>query len=288
MMGARRPLAVLFVVLGSLGAVLGVLLVRVDQAVFTRSTVANEVDRVLADPDINRLLVRTITNRVVDASGQDDQRAAVEQTVTAQVESPATQKALRATVLGAYDVLTTGDASTIDISLAERGAALRKELVALDPALDAQLPPADELVRFTLFPRDVLPWGYRAVDNSRSGSWTLLIVGLVLVGVALILGPGRFSLISLAGLVASIAMLVVWLLITFGIDRVIGGIDDALARRVSRLAADRVFGGVERLSLGVAIAAGVVCIAGALFTMIRNKYFPPKPKVVLQPGTPPR
>lgn len=287
-MGARRPVALALAVAGALAAILGILLVKADQQMFTRSTVVADLDRVLADPDVNRLIIRTVTDRVVELGGNGEQREAIEQTVTKQMESETAQKALRTAVIGAYDVLTTGESEVVDVTLADQGGALRNELVAIDPALDGVLPSADELVRFTLFERADLPWSYRAVESSRPAAWALFIVGCAMVLIALIVGPGRLSLVAISSLVASLGMLIVWLLVTVGTDRVIGAIDDALSRRVARLTADRILGGVEQLSLAVAIFGGVVFIGGALAAAIRNKYYPPKPKVVRPPVPPVR
>jgi len=275
-------------VVGALAAILGILLVKADQQMFTRSSAVADLDRVLADPDVNRLIIRTITDRVVELGGDGEQREVIEQTVTKQMESPTTQKALRSAVIGAYDVLTTGDTEVVDINLDDQGGELRRELVAIDPRLDDVLPSADELVRFTLFERAELPWSYRAVESAHSASWVLFIAGCVMVLAALVLGPGRLSLFAISSLVASLGMLIVWLLLTTGIDRVIGAIDDALSRRVARLTADRILGAVESLSLAVAIFAGVAFVGGALATAIRNKYYPPKPKAVRPPAPPVR
>ncbi|MFM8528257.1 MAG: hypothetical protein ACKOD2_01005, partial [Ilumatobacteraceae bacterium] len=239
-------------------------------------------------PDVNRLLIRTITDRVVELGGDSEQREVIEQTVTKQMESPTTQRALRSAVVGAYDVLTTGDTDVVDIALADQGGELRRDLVAIDPRLDESLPAADELVRFTLFERGELPWSYRAVESAHSASWALFIAGCAMVLAALVLGPGRLSLFAISSLVASLGMLIVWLLVTTGVDRVIGAIDDALSRRVARLTADRILGAVESLSLAIAIFAGVAFVGGALATVIRNKYYPPKPKVVRAPVPPMR
>jgi len=278
-MSARRAISVLLALVGSVIAVLGLLVVEAEKALFDRPHVEQAIDEILQDPDINRLLTREITKRAVTLGALTEQESLVKAYVEQQVESPAVQADIRAGVLAAYDTLMDTDNPRIDFNMANQAALVRSQLVMLNPELDSTLPPSDELLRFTLFQRPTLPWGYDLVQGTRDAAWTLFIIGAAMVVLALIIGPGRIGLFAFIAGVASLSMLAVYFLTLQGGSRVIGGIDDALQRRVARLSLDEFLRNANRLAIGVMIFAGIACIAGLLAGWIRMTYFPPKPKL---------
>ena len=277
----------LFALVGALVAVVGLVVAVADKEVFDRPTVERTVDKILADPDVTRLLGREIVKRAVLLGDLEEQRKLVQTYVDERLAQPAVQKEIRSGVFDAYNELIDTDHPRIDFNLPNQAKQVRRQLVALNPNLDETLPISDNLLRFTLFDRSSLPWVYDLVRSTRNAAWGLFIAGAALVLVALVLGPARVGLFSLASATASLSMLVVWLLFTTGANHVLGGIDDALSRRVARLATDQFLERVTRISLGVMIFGGVAFVAGLIAMWVRAAVFPPRPKMVRVKDAPP-
>lgn len=286
-MGVRRVVSVLLALVGTVVAVVGLVVVVADREVFDRPTVEGTVDRILEDPDVNRLLAREIVKRSVALGDLEGERKVVEAFVDEQLATPGVRQEIRTGVLGAYATLIDTENPRLDLNLPNEAQQVRRQLVGLNQNLDNTLPISENLLRFTLFERSSLPWAYELVSGTRSTAWGLFIGGAALVAIALLLGPGRLSIFTMAAAVASVAMLVVWLLFTTGANHVLNGIDDGLSRRVARLAADQFLRRVTRISLAVTIF-GAVAVVGGLVTMwVRATLFPPKPKITRVKGVPP-
>lgn len=286
-MGVRRVLSVLFALVGGLVAVVGLVVAVADKEVFDRPTVERTVDKILADPDVTRLLGREIVKRAVLLGDLEEQRKLVQTYVDERLSQPAVQKEIRSGVFDAYNELMDTDHPRIDFNLPNQAKQVRRQLVALNPNLDNTLPISDNLLRFTLFERSSLPWVYDLVRSTRNAAWGLFIAGAALVLIALVLGPGRLGIFSLAAATASLSMLVVWLLFTTGANHVLGGIDDALSRRVARLSTDQFLERVTRISLAVMIFGAVAFVAGLIAMWVRATVFPPRPKMVRVKDAPP-
>jgi hypothetical protein len=268
-------------------AVVGLVVAVADKEVFDRPTVEGTVDRILEDPDVNRLLAREIVRRSVALGDLEGEREVVQAFVDQQLATPQVRAEIRTGVLGAYATLMDTDNPRLDLNLPNEAQQVRRQLVGLNQNLDNTLPISENLLRFTLFERSSLPWAYELVSATRGTAWALFIGGAALVAIALLVGPGRLGIFTMAAAVASVAMLVVWLLFTTGADHVLNGIDDGLSRRVARLAADQFLRRVTRISLAVTIF-GAVAVVGGLVTMwVRAALFPPKPKITRVKGVPP-
>jgi hypothetical protein len=283
----RRALSVLFAIVGSLIAVVGLVVAVADKEVFDRPTVEHTVDKILADPDVSRLLGREIVKRAVALGDLEAERDLVQQYVNERLKQTAVQREIRRGVLDAYTQLLDTSDPRIDLNLPNQAKQVRRQLVMLNPNLDTTLPISDDLLRFTLFQRSSLPWVYDLVRSTRTAAWGLFIAGAALVALALVIGPGRIGLFALSAALASLGMLVVWLLFTTGANHVLGGIDDALSRRVARLSTDRFLERVTGISLAVTIFGAVAFVAGLLAMWVRVAVFPPKPKMVRVKDVPP-
>ena len=279
--------SVLFALVGALVAVVGLVVAVADKEVFDRPTVEHTIDKILVDPDINRLLGREIVKRAVLLGDLEEQRKLVQTLVDERLSQPAVQKDIRQGVFDAYDELMDTDHPRVDFNLPNQAKQIRRQLVALNPNLDSTLPISDNLLRFTLFKRSSLPWVYDLVRSTRNAAWGLFAAGAALVVFALVLGPGRLGLFSLVSATASLSMLVVWLLFTTGANHVLGGIDDALSRRVARLSTDQFLERVTRISLAVMIFGAVAFVAGLIAMWVRATVFPPRPKTVRVKDVPP-
>lgn len=286
-MGVRRVVSVLLALVGALVAVVALVVAVADKEVFDRPTVEGTVDRILEDPDVNRLLAREIVRRSVALGDLEGEREVVQAFVDQQLATPQVREEIRTGVLGAYTTLMDTDNPRLDLNLPNEAQQVRRQLVGLNPNLDNTLPISENLLRFTLLERSSLPWAYELVSGTRGAAWGLFIGGAALVAIALLLGPGRLSIFTMAAAVATVAMLVIWLLFTTGANRVLNGIDDGLSRRVARLAADQFLRRVTRISLAVTIFGAVAVVGGLLTMWVRAALFPPKPKITRVKGVPP-
>ena len=272
---------------GAVVAVVGLVVAVADKEVFDRPTVEHTIDKILADPDVSRLLGREIVKRAVALGDLEAQRKLVQTYVDERLAQPAVQAEIRRGVIASYTELMDTDHPRIDFNLPNQAKQVRRQLVALNPNLDNTLPISENLLRFTLFKRSSLPYAYDLVRSTRTAAWGLFIAGAAVVLVALVLGPARIGLFSLAAGAASLGMLAVWLLVTTGANHVLDGIDDALSRRVARLSTDQFLERVTRISLGVMIFGAVAFVAGLIALWVRAAVFPPRPKMVRVKDAPP-
>ncbi|MEY4372149.1 MAG: hypothetical protein RL219_918 [Actinomycetota bacterium] len=292
-MGVRRALSGIGATVGGVLVVLGLLLVLAKQSFFDDQRVGDTIDRIVADPDVARLLTREVTARVVAAGGLEAVEDQIREGVSAIIDDTSTQNAIRKAAQNSYDVLVNGDDDAIVFDLPDQAERIRSELVQFDPTLDDKLPPASELVRFTIVERNSLPSIYDWVNSAKSAGWALFIAGLALIVMALAVGPGRFGVFAWSSVLVAVLMFVVWLVVRLAVN---GATDssDLVSKRVARLGADEFLGSVYRVSIGVAIFGTVAFLAGLVATWVRNTYYPPKPRTQRVPrpqrsrrGTPP-
>ena len=218
-MGLRRAASASLALIGAVLAVLGLLVAKADQTLFDRASVERSVDKILVDPDISRLLAREITKRAVVLGNLGDQQQLVQDYVEQQVGTPEVQQEIRAGILAAYDSLVETNNPRIDFNMPKQGSIVRKQLVRFNPALDNTLPIGSDLLRFTLFKRPTLPWGYDLLKGMQSAGWAVFFAGLVCVLVGLLIGPGRFGLFAFAAAVGSVSMLIIFFLTSKEIGR---------------------------------------------------------------------
>lgn len=281
-MGVRRAISGIGATLGSVLVVLGLLLVLAQRSFFDEQRAGDTINRIIDDPDVARLLTREVTERVVSAGGLEAVEDQIREGVAAIIGDESTQDAIRKAAQRAYDGLVNGDDEAVVFDLPNQAKRIRNELVQFDPSLDDKLPPASELVRFTIVQRDSLPSIYDWVNGAKSAGWALFIAGLVLVVMALVVGPTRFGVFAWSSVLVAVLMFVVWLVVRLAVNSATDS-SDLVSRRVARLGADEFLGSVYRVSIGVAIFGTVAFLAGLVATWVRNTYYPPKPRKARSP-----
>ena len=277
-MRLRHTLSVLLAFLGGLAGVAGLVLLVARHSLFDRATVSRTTSTIVADPDVERLLGREITKRIVALGGLQQQNAAVEAVVAGVLTNPLVRQEVHAGVLRAYDVLVAANAETIVFDLPNEAIQLRAETVAVLPALDAVLPPANDLLKFELFRRTDLPQIYRIVKATRTAAWVLFIGGLACLLVALVISPSRFALFAGAAAVVVVSMFTAYALISTASAGAINSIEDPLSRRVARLATDSYLADLNNVAIGVVVFGIIAVIVGIGAAWIRGVLFPPSPK----------
>jgi hypothetical protein len=257
--------------------VFGLLFVLVQRSFFDEGRVGDTVDRIIDDPDIVRLLAREITDRAVAAGGLEAVEDQIREGVTAILDDGTTKQAIRAAALDSYDGLVNGSDETVVFDLPDAAERIRNEIVQFDPTLAERLPPASELARFVIVERDSLPALYGWLESAHSAGWLLFWIGIALVVIALVLGPGRFGSFAWSAFLVALLMFVVWLVVRLVVNSATDS-SDLVSRRVARLGADEFLGSVYRVSIGVAIFGTVAFLAGLVAIWVRNTYYPPKPR----------
>ncbi len=277
-MRTRRVLSVLCTLVGAIVALLGLAVAVANHSLFSRPAVSTTVSRIVADPDVERLVARQITTRVVTLGALQPHAGVVAAEVDNLVKAPAVQADLSAAAMATYDQLVSGTGPEITFNLPNEAAVVRTDLVALDARLNATLPDNAQLLRFTLFRRSTLPVTYHWAKRSRQVAEVTLIIGLALLVLGLALGPGRFGLLSwAAGCVGVIAVTMFISLETAASD-IIARMHDPVAARVTRLSTDTLLASLRHATLGVVIFSLVALVGGLVGVWIRATYYPETPK----------
>jgi len=270
----RRATSIILAILGALLAVAGSILAIADHSLFDRGEVQRTTEVIVDDPDVTRLLVREVTNRVVELADLQEQRNIVESIVTVAADDDDVRDELVDAVMVSYRDLRNGADDAIDLNLEDIAAPLRQQAVAFDPSLDDTLPPADELLRFELLDRRDLPQMYDAIETLRKAGWAFILVGLGIVIAAVAMGPSRLAIVAVACGTATAAMFFAVTWISTASDDAVDSVTDPLSRRVARLAVDEYLADLNRLAIGVVIFGVIGVIAGVGGTWLLNAIRP--------------
>lgn len=277
-MNVRKVISASLAFVGGLATVFGLVLLIAQHSLFDTGAVRATTEKVVADPDVTRLLTREISDRVIELGGLEAQRTQVEGVVELLLSDPNLKGEVTDSVLASYDELVNGNDATIVFNMPGRAKSIRNQAVRFFPDLDNTLPPADELLKFDLFERDSLPGLYSTVEAMRGAAIVIFIAGLVLIATALVLGPGRFGMFAWAAAVVTAGTFLAVTLITSGADSALDKVKDPLSRRVARLASDSYLNDLNDIALGVVIFGLIAFIAGLGGSWIRTSLFPPRPK----------
>jgi hypothetical protein len=280
MVNVRRTTALCLAIVGALVSVMGIILVVADRSIFDEGRIERITEEIVADRDVKRLLAREITNRLVELGDLASQRDIVSAAVDNSLSDERVQGEVVSSAMAAYEALVGSDSATIDFNLRRLSREARAAAVRVNPVLDQTLPPAEELLRFQLFAREDVPWQYDVIDGARKVAWWILVGGLMLIAAALVLGPGRFSLVAVAAAFGVAGMFLAAALISAATDSAIDGIDDQLSRRVARLATDGYLETMNHVALAVVIFGLITVVAGVGGSWIKNSLWPPNPHAV--------
>ncbi len=279
-MQARRLTAIVLALVGALAAVLGIVLLVADNSLFNEERVEKTTEKIVTDRDIGRLLIREITDRIVAIGDLETDRDNVEAVVTLVVSDERVQDEAVDAVLTSYDMLVNGQDDVIVFNMEDLARDVRRQVVAIDPSLDAQLPGDDEFLRFELLQRTEVPEALDVIHTARRGAWLLLVGGVTCIVAAVVLGPGRFGIFGLAAAVVVAAMFLTATLISTASNNAIDDIPDSLSRRVARLATDEYLSTLDHVAIAVVIFGLIAVIVGIGGSWIKNALWPPKIQTV--------
>ena len=279
-MQARRLTAIVLALVGALATVLGIVLLVANNSLFNETQVEKTTEKIVTDRDIGRLLIREITDRIVAIGDLETDRDNVEAVVTLVVSDERVQEQAVAAVLTSYDMLVNGSDNVIVFNMEDLARDVRRQVVAIDPSLDEQLPADDELLRFELLQRTEVPEALDVIHTARRGAWLLLVGGVMCIIAAVVVGPGRFGIFGLAAAVVVAAMFLTATLISTASNNAINDIPDSLSRRVARLATDEYLSTLDHVAIAVVIFGLIAVIVGIGGSWIKNALWPPKIQTV--------
>jgi hypothetical protein len=230
----RRVLSIALVVVGGVTIMAGWFVGWVNTRLFDTERVTAAATAVVTDPEVGELLVREVTDRVMDAIDTPQLRPQVEQIVSQVQRSSEFSDAFAQATRTIHRDFVDGTADPLVFDLQPVALRVRAAIVATEPRLEPQLPPADTLLRFELARRSDIPTVWTVLDRLRSSGEVLLVFGGCLIALGLALGPGRWLRFGLAGAVVVVSGLGMITFVRVFSRRVQYRSDDSLARIAAR------------------------------------------------------
>jgi hypothetical protein len=262
----------MLVLVGAATLAAGSVLWWTDGHVFDTEQVSTTTTDVLDDPQVQGLLSREVTDRVMEYVPDQTQRPQIANLVEKYVASEAALTLIDKGVRATHREFVNGTNPTVQLNLNDLATEVRLQLVAAAPELGNTLPAPDAWFNFQLLQRDELPQTYKWVERFHSSALALLVFGVCLVALALVLGPARWALLSATGVgVAGFGFVLVFALrraLKAGEDRV----TDPIARAASQSIFDIFFRDLDRQSVTLIVVGGVLALLGVSIGLIRPEY----------------
>ncbi len=269
---ARRILSTLLVVTGTAVVMLGLALSWASGHVFDTAAVTATTRTVLAEPGVQRLLEREITDRVMSYVVDERYRPTVAGIVKSAVESPESVELVAAGVGESHRSLVSGAQPVVELNLRALAADVRTRIIAVAPNLEAALPSPDGAFRFQIVRRSELPGTWRWVDGFEGSAAALVVLGAALAGLGFVLGPSRWALAILAGALVLAAGLFGLAVSHRALDEANARITDATAATAARAILGSVFRSFDGQARAVAVTGGFAVLIGVGVRLIRPEY----------------
>jgi hypothetical protein len=268
----RGIISTLLVLIGAAALAAGSVLWWTDGHVFDTATFTESTSKVLRDPQVQTLLSREITNKVMAYVESPELQPQVRLLVTQIVASEEALTLMDQGVVDAHRLLVDGTAPTLDLNLIALATEVRVRIVAAAPLLDATLPPPNNWFEFQLLKRTDLPKTYELVERFHSSAVALLFLGAALIGLALVLGPGRWALMMGSGLgVAAFGIAIVFAL-KKALQEGEARVTDPVAKAASKNVFSIFFHELNRQSITLIVIGGIVALLGVSIGLIRPEY----------------
>jgi hypothetical protein len=268
----RAVLSVMLVLVGAATLATGSVLLWTDGHVFDTEQVSTTTQDVLADPKVQGLLTREVTDRVMEYVPDQTQRPQITTLVENYVASESALTLIDQGIRTTHRQFVKGTDPTVQLNLTSLATEVRLQLVAAAPELANTLPAPDAWFNFQLLERKELPQTYKWVERFHSSALALIIFGVCLVGLALVLGPARWALLSVTGVgIAGFGFVLVFALrraLKAGEARV----TDPVARAASKNIFDIFFKDLGKQSVTLIVVGGVLALLGVSIGLIRPEY----------------
>jgi hypothetical protein len=259
----RRFASISLVLVGTFVVAFGSLTVWADHHLFDTATVVTTTEDALDSPEVQQLLSREITDRIVAATGNEGLRPQVSTVVERQLADPEFQATFANAVSAAHRVLIDGDASTIQFNLVPVAERVEQQLISIAPELQGHLPDPQSVLLFDLVQRSELPVLWRIVDHVRAVSWVVVLLGVILVALGLVLGPARGVLLIITGVALAAFSGVIVLLAHTGVDLVTHGASQ-VAADAAKVISDAFLHDLVRQSVVIAAIGAVLAVSGLI------------------------
>ena len=269
MTAARRVAAIACCVLGTMALLVGVVARWVDGQVFDSEEVVATTHSML-DLDSVRELIRIELDQRIEPMIQAEFVTLVDPAVVGVLDDPRFAVILDEAVRATHRALVAGDTERIVFSLAEVVPFIRAELDAIDPSISAQLPPLDGTLDYVLVRRAELPRIWTAIERFHRAAAALIVFGLILIALGLLLGPARWALLILIGVLT--ALFAVGVSAATGLLRrtIEDRIDEPGTRQAATDIAALFTHPLERQMTTLLIVAGLIVLAGIAVWLVRT------------------
>jgi hypothetical protein len=272
MRSLQRIVSIVIVVVGAASLAFGTVLLWTQGHLFDTQEVVKTTDEVLTSPDVQTLMATQITDRVMTYIGDETFRPQVASIVGDAVTDPELQTLVNDGVRQAHRALVVGDVERITLNLDALSREVRADVVAAVPELDARLPPADDVLTFELITRSDLPAAWRLADRFHDAAALLLSLGVVLVCLALVIGPARWIRLIVGGLTFAAfgALSIAALAAATGVveDR----ITDPIVTAATVDIFDAFFVSLERQSILMIVGGLLAVMLGVAIRLMRPEY----------------
>jgi hypothetical protein len=268
----RIVASVFLVLIGSASLAAGSVLWWTDGQVFDTNQVSLTTKEVFRDPEVQALLSQEITKKVMAYVGKEELRPQITNLVDQLVANEQALTQMDDGVRQAHILLIDGNSPTVQLNLKGLADEVRAQLVVAAPELDATLPPTDTWFEFKLLERDDLPKTYEWIERFHSSAPALLVLGACLIALALVLGPGRWALMMVAGLgVAGFGLLIV-VALRAALRAAENRVTDPVARTASKDIFQVFFRELNKQSVTLIVVGGIVALLGVSVGLIRPEY----------------
>jgi hypothetical protein len=272
MRALRVAFSVMLALIGASSLATGFALRWADSKVFDTAEVSETSTEMFRDPDVQALLSREITEKVMEFVVDETQRGTVTNLVTQIVADQRALVLIDQGVREAHQTLVDTENPAIRLNLQQLAVEVRKSLVNVSPALEATLPPAETWFDFQLFTRDDLPKPYEWLDRFHGSAFPLMLFGGCLIALAIVLGPARWAMLMTAGLgVAAFG-----LAISFGLRQALRAAEDRVNDPLALTAAKDVFSllfdDLNRQAITLTVTGAIAALLGISIGLIRPEY----------------
>ena len=174
-------------------------------------------------------------------------------------------------VRAAHTVLVDGDAEAITFALGEVIPIVKEKLDAVDPSIFPLIPDLEPALDYTLTQRSELPAVWDIVERFHRAAFALLAFGVLLIALALVIGPSRWALLLAAGGSVALLAFVARLAITRVHTTVEGRIDEPGTRAGAVEVAELFTAPLERQLLTLLVGGLLVAVVGVIVRLVRPR-----------------
>ena len=264
----RRAASITLTVLGLIAVVCGTVMMWVDHHVFDTEQVVGHAHSTLVDPSVQQMLRDELDKRITQEVGAQF-AAPVDTAVGLVLADPRFVTIFDDAVRQTHRTLVAGDPDSIRFDLGAVMPVILEEVAAVDPLLASQFPDLSGALDIQLTTVGELPEVWSFVERFHRAAAALTIFGVLLIGLALVIGPSRWALLVVLGLAMVVSAVAVNAASGTIEDTVTHEIGNATTRQAAGIIADRFTNPLGTTMTNLMIAGGIVVLAGLAVRLLR-------------------